>query len=278
MAEQSSMPTRPGQPWALLAAALALVALPACGGGSLPPSKFFTVSHMESHSGQNELLLTPKAPLRGLILFEHGYGEDQNTLLSTRVLFPLRDALTGAGYALAASYSHGNNMGNPASVGDQAELVADARKKLPGIQAVGVIGFSMGGLDTLMVASRHLLPDLEAVVVLSGMCDQIDFLGDRFGQLGRAIRTALAPRLTGQKLLAAVARSDPERQDPHSFAGYRYWFWQSPTDEIVPATQAGDMVAFLRTAGVAAQLSLLDGNHGDLSLLRPDLIVRFIQG
>ncbi|HET9733585.1 MAG TPA: hypothetical protein VFP54_13010 [Acidimicrobiales bacterium] len=264
---------------ALLAAGVAVVtAVPACGGAGAAVSHLYRLTAMRSPAGQAEILLTPQAPVRGLVLFEHGYGEDQSALVRIRDLFGLRDALMRAGLAIAASNSHGNNMGGPASVADQTDLLADAERRLAGVPAVGVIGFSMGGLDALMVASRHVLPDLRAVVVISGMCDQIAFLGDRVGHLGRAIRTALAPGLHGAAAVAAVARSDPERQNPQSFAGYRYWFWQSPADRIVYPSQASGMVAFLRRAGITARLSALDGNHGDLSRLRPDLIAAFVQG
>lgn len=127
---------------------------------------------MKSAAGQPEILLEPRVPVVGLVLFAHGYGETQNALLRVKQLFPLRQALLSSGFAMAASYAHGNDLGRP-----------------PGVE------------------------DL----------------------------------------------------------------WQSPADGIVPPAQAASMVAILRSARVPVQLSLLDGNHGNLSKLPPAQIVRFFQ-
>lgn len=194
-------------------------------------------------------------------------------LLRTPVLYPLRDALLSAGFAMAASYAHGDNMGNQASLDDQVLLLRDAEKKLPPLRAVDLVGFSMGGLDALMEASRHMVTGLSAVVVLSGMCDQIPFLGS---VMGKSIVSAFGGK-TGEALLEAIGPYDPAKQDPRSYSGYKYWFWQSPTDHTVPPVQAASMTAILESARVPVQLSLLDGNHGDLSKLQPQQIVQYFQ-
>ena len=255
----------------LMVAVLALVS--GCGSHPASSSNLFTVTTMRSPNGQPEILLKPPGPVSGLVLFEHGYGETQKAILSVSQLFPLRNALLSDGFAIAASYSHGNNMGNGVSVDDQVALLKDAEQMLPPVLSIDVVGFSMGGLDALMVAARHVLPDLKGVVVLSGICNQVPFLQT---SLRGALRAAFG-HLQGQQLLAAINPADPERQNPQSFAGYRYWLWQSPSDRIVPPAQASSMAALLRSAGVPVQLSLLDGNHGNLSMLQPAGIVQFFQ-
>jgi len=255
---------------------LEVLTVTACGGPSPSgPKSLFTITSMRSASGQAEVLLAPGGRPKGLVLFEHGFGQTERVLLRTPGFYPLRDALLRDGYAIASSYSHGDNMGTPVSVHDQVVLAADAEQKLadlPDTAPVDVVGFSMGGLDTLMVASRHAIRGLDAVVVLSGMCDQLSFL--EHPTLGPAIRRAYGDR-TGASLLAALDQGDPARQDPRTFAGYRYWFWQSRSDTTVPYSQAAGMVALLQGAGASVQLSLLSGNHGDLALLAPDRIVGF---
>lgn len=253
-------------------AASALLGWSGCGSsGASLPDQLFTEVKMKSPVGQQEVLLKPPGLLRGLVLFEHGYGGNQNLLTRTSAFFPLRDALLTRGYALAASYSHGNNMGSPASVHDQVLLLDDAERRLPPVPAVEVVGVSMGGLDALMVASRHVLPKLDGVVLLSPMCDQEPFLRTR-SSLEKDIRAVYGPHKTGAALLDAIAVGNPERQDPHSYAGYRYWFWQSPNDPIVPASQSAGMVAVLKRAGVPVQLSELPAGHVNLRSFEPDRI------
>jgi pimeloyl-ACP methyl ester carboxylesterase len=253
-----------------LVVAAAVTGLSSCGGSSGATADF-SVVHMKSPSGQAEILLRPRTEVVGLVVFDHGYGGNQNQILKAGTLRPLRDALAQAGYAIAASESHGNNFGDPASVQDQSDLVHDAESQLPFVNRVEVIGFSMGGVDALLTASEHAVPDLKSVVLLSAVCNQIPFLT---GQLGRPIRAAFGNR-KGQALLAALSPSDPERRDPHSYVGYRYWFWQSPQDRTVPPVQAASMIAWLHSAGADVRFSLLNGPHGDLKELTPGRIVDF---
>jgi pimeloyl-ACP methyl ester carboxylesterase len=97
---------------------------------------------------------------------------------------------------------------------------------------VDLVGFSMGGLDALMLASDQRVPRPHAVVLLSPVCNQIAYLGSYFGGSIRAAfgsATGPAPPV--------IAQSDPERQEPQSFTGSRYWFWMSPDDTTVPPAQ-----------------------------------------
>jgi pimeloyl-ACP methyl ester carboxylesterase len=205
------------------------------------------------------------------VVFTHGYAGSQDQILQSSALFPLRDALVEAGYAIAASNGHGNNFGNPTSIEDQAQMIGDAESRLPGVTRIDLVGFSMGGLDALMLASEHRAPHLQAVLLLSPVCDQIAYLGSYFGGSIRAAfghATGSAPPV--------IARSDPERQDPQSFSGVRYWFWMSPDDTTVPPAQTASMVGILKRAGVGVRYSPLSGNHGDLSQLPPAVVVSWL--
>ncbi|HET6965464.1 MAG TPA: hypothetical protein VFH58_11885 [Acidimicrobiales bacterium] len=266
-------PRRTAPLLALAAAVLASALLAACGGGSAGSSPYFRVTRMTSSAGQKEILLTPRVPVRGLVLFEHGYGETELALLRTPVLMPLRDTLLRAGYAMAASDSHGNNMGTLQSVHDQQLLLTDAERKLPAIPRVEMVGFSMGGLDALLVASRHAVAGLDGVVLLSPVCNQVPFLKT---SLDPAIRAAFGNK-QGQALLDAMEPSNPERQDAHSYAGYRYWFWQSPDDRTVPPAQTASMIALLHSAGIEARFSPLTGGHGDLKALQPEQVLQWFE-
>jgi hypothetical protein len=131
----------------------------------------------------------------------------------------------------------------------------------------------MGGLDALMLASDHQVPRPQAVVLLSPVCDQIAYLGSYFGG---AIRAAFG-HATGPAP-SVIAQSDPERQNPQSFTGSRYWFWMSPDDTTVPPAQTASMVAILKATGVNVRYSPLSGNHGDLSQLSPAAVVSWLEG
>jgi pimeloyl-ACP methyl ester carboxylesterase len=237
-----------------------------------PPSEPFSVIHMTSATKQGEILLLPRAPARGLVVFTHGYAGSEDQILQSSALFPLRDALTEAGFAIAASNAHGNNYANPTSIDDLVQLVSDARSRLPAVTRIDLVGFSMGGLDALMLTSEHRVPNVQAVLLLSPVCDQIAYLGSYFGGAIRAAfghATGAAPPV--------IARSDPENQNPQSFRGSRYWFWMSPDDTTVPPAQTASMVAILKSAGVDVRYSPLTGNHGDLSNLSVGAVVSWLR-
>ena len=243
-----------------------------------PPSSVWTMWTMRSSAGQPEILLAPRGPVKGVVLYEHGTGGHQDEMLDLPLLFPLRDALLEGGLAVAASYSHGSNWGNPASVQDQVDLLADARRQLLPVSTVDIVGFSMGGADALMLASDHVLPGLRNVLLLSAVCDQIAFMQQGVGPIAAPLITAAYGGLTGQPLLDAIAPNDPTDRDPHTFAGYNYWFWQSPEDGFVLPTETSTLMARMSSAGVPALYSPLDGNHGDLALLQLDQIVQWMSG
>lgn len=230
---------------------------------------------MTSATGQAELLLVPKghAPV-GLVLFMHGLDSNQDQLLTNGGLRPVRDALLSAGYALMASDAHGDNAGNPASVQDQYDAYSDARTVLRISAPVYVLAFSMGGLDALLVAAKHVIPGLQALALLSPATDQQAFLKGRFGsKIAAAFSTAPGPGT-----INAIKAWDPILAPATKFRGYRYSFWQSRSDQTVPYSQSTRMIAHLDSGGVRAPLHPLTGNHGNLSALEPKAVLDLFAG
>lgn len=260
--------------WSVVSAAAALLAgvLTACHAPDPQLTPAVQQIRMVSAAGQDELLLLPPGGATKLVLFMHGFDADQDQLLTDTGLFPVRDALLKAGYAIASSGSHGDNAGNPQSVADQQHLLVDAKAKLATVTQLDVMGFSMGGLDGLLAAAAA--PKLvHAVVLLSPVTDQAAFFDGRYAGV---IANAFSARSPAQ-LRESTVGSNPSAKAPSSYEGPKYQFWHSPEDDVVPEQQSLDMVARLREASVDVQFEPLDGGHGDLSKLSPASVVQFVE-
>jgi predicted esterase len=257
------------------AVAVLLLAAAGCGSSHRPPTAApaWHEVHMTSRRGQPELLVVPGGGVRGLVVFIHGYGGNEQQMMSYGLL-PLSTSLLKAGFALASSAAHGDNFGDKASVTDQSDLVADADQRLHDHPPVDVVGVSMGGVDALEVAAARTLPGLRRELLLFPVTDTIAFVGSQFAG---AIREAYGGR-TGAALIAAMAVHDPARLPAAAYRPYAFWFWHSPTDQTVPFAQTQAIVARLQGAGVDARLSLLNGGHGDLSRLPVAAVVAFFEG
>lgn len=257
---------------ALTTAAILLLCAVGCSRGS-GPSEVRPAEHEQrfiSATGQREILITAATGTpRSLILYMHGLQADETEILRDEFT-PLRQKLLDNGYAIAASESHGNNAGNSASVADQARLVNDVTSRLPAITHIDVIGYSMGGLDALLVASGHVIPKLKSVALISPVTDQVSFLG-QYEAVGTTAFGVSAGRLAN-----AVKRWDPMFRPAGSYRGYQYAFWHGAGDTVVPRNNSVRMVERLATAGVVAPLHALAGNHGDLSDYDPETLVEFI--
>ncbi len=271
------MRCRDGRRWrrAFVALAVALLTAAAATACTAPDPKLSTAVRevrMTSAHGQAELVLMPPGNPTKVVIFMHGFDSDQQQLLTTPGLFAVRDALLAAGYALATSDAHGDNVGNPASLADQVDLMTDVGKVVPTIAQLDVIGFSMGGLDALLAASAAPTV-VHSVVLLSPVTDQTAFLDTHFES---AIASAFAD-VHAAGLAQATTASNPSRKAAASFKGPRYHFWHSDADTVVPVEQSLSMVARLKAAGVDASFSSLDGDHGDLAELDPATVVAFME-
>jgi pimeloyl-ACP methyl ester carboxylesterase len=257
-----------------IALALIVVFSTGCDGTSPESSSDPKAIAMESATGESEILIKPvTAKVRGLVLFMHGFDSSKDQILG-QSLASTRDALLAAGFAIAASDSHGNNAGNAASLQDQVNLLDDAQA----IVHTGdtfILAFSMGGLDALESAANHSIRDLRAVALLSPVCDQRPYLNQ--AGYDQAISTAFGG-LTGQQLANAVKSFDPLQLPGSSFRGYAYLFWQSPADTVVAKTiQADAMVQRLRSASVDARELPLTGGHGNFTALHAADVLQLFQ-
>lgn len=256
-----------------LAAAVLGTALTGCGKPAAKLQSDVTQVRMTSPDGQPELLLVPPTETKRLVVFMHGFDADQDQLITTSGLFALRDALLSAGWAIATSDAHGNNVGNTQSLADQRALFVDAQRKLGTLDSIAVLGFSMGGLDALRAAS--VAPkSLQAVVLLSPVTDLVPFAS---GKYAGVIAWAYAAD-TQAAVTAASQANSPGLFDASMFKGTRYQFWHSPADTVVPEQQSTAMVTKLQGAGIEARLDLLDGDHGDFAKLDPASVVAFLEG
>lgn len=221
------------------------------------------------------MLLTTDSARSGithkLVVFMHGFASNQNQLLTDSGLFPVRDALLRAGYTIAMSNAHGNNVGNGVSVDDQQLLVRDAESRLgTTFDRIDILAFSMGGLDALLAAATNAIPRLKTLALLSPVTDPNAFLD---GAYRAAISSAYGQP---SDLSQVVASRNPSLLPATDFVRYRFGFWRSPSDGVVPAAQSDAMAARLSRAGATVIVNALTGDHGNFSDLHPAQVVSLL--
>ncbi|PZS31989.1 MAG: hypothetical protein DLM58_10720 [Pseudonocardiales bacterium] len=255
----------------LLTALVATVGLlgTACSTSAPQSGTGYQVTRMTSSTGQAELLLRPDRAVSGLVLFMHGFAANEKQVIGDSSLFPVRDALLAAGYAIASSNSHGNNVGNPESVQDQQNLLRDARARLGTTPTVDILAVSMGGVDALLAAATHAIPGLRSVALLSPVTNTSAYLNTGY----RDAISAAFGHPAASDLEDIVARNNPMLLPARDFVDYQYGFWRSTQDKVVPSNQSDEMAGRLVRAGASVTLSRLSGDHGNFSTLQPAQVV-----
>lgn len=193
-----------------------LVALAGCSSGSVAATRTTTLHP----GGQRALLLEPARKPKGVVIYAHGAGGDENDIASDRTIAPIARELIHRGYAVADDRAHGNAWGNRASVQDYLALLDALRAR--GLKRVYLLAASMGGLSSLQLLDRARV---QAWVGIDPVCDP-----GSLSQYRRQIRAANGGVL-------------PARIRPRRLRGLRMVFAASYQDQVVPRRANTDACA-----------------------------------
>lgn len=207
----------------------------------------------------SSLVLAPRRPNGGLVVFLHGWGQTRWSILSRKEEASVANALTEAGFTVLAADALGKAWGDPRSVRDYESLIARMQQRYD-LRDVFLMGESMGGLATMQLARD--LPDVKAVTAWFPVCD---------------LRTMREPRF--QDTIRSAWRGSSRRVvDPVRVGDAPMLVWASPTDRVVDAaTNAAVCVAQARAAGAEVTYYRTTGGHGDPSNYQPSTVVQFFE-
>lgn len=204
------------------------------------------------------LVLLPARSRGRLVLFVHGSGGNEHSLLLERKRERVANALLADGYVLAAALAGGNAWGNPTTVQDYRAF-ATALMQRYHLTRVYMMAESMGGLAGMQLGNR--LTAARALVGIYPVCD---------------LRTMLRHRSFTAAIAAAWAGRGAEAVEPVAPARLPTMVWASAGDTVVPrASNGASCVARARAAGTSATLVPTAGEHGDPSNFQAAAVVRF---
>lgn len=251
--------------WLLLVVVAALVVLVAGAvfvvkkvlpDPTLPEVEASAASIEEAEVGGNPaVILTPHEPTKGIVLYAHGNNQTERAVLSGPNVAPLTAELLDAGYIVAASLAEGNAWGNPASLEAYEALVTEVRED-SAVDDLYLLGESMGGLPSLQLASS--LPGVKAWAGFYPVCDVQTIMNQ--------------DDLRGGVEAAYPNGGGVDSVGPVSMPDVPLMFWASADDTRVPKSSNTDACA--ATANEATVITT-EGNHGDPSNFRPEVLLRF---
>lgn len=203
------------------------------------------------------LVIVPRDPNGGLVVFLHGWGQTRWSLVARRSEAGVAHALSEAGFTILSADAGLKTWGNPASVRDYSILI-DRTKTRYHLRDVFLMGESMGGLATMQLGLTR--SDVRAVTAWFPVCDLSTMRQRRFqatisqAWAGRS-RAAVTPVAVGDRPMMV---------------------WASAADTVVDAaTNAAVCVAEARRAGAQVTYFHTSGEHGDPSNYDAATVVEF---
>jgi dipeptidyl aminopeptidase/acylaminoacyl peptidase len=224
-----------------------------------PPLAAVTAAAAEVHElGGDEpaVILTPKAPSRGIVLYVHGNKQTEREVLSGLNVAPLTAELLKAGYTVVSSRGAGNAWGNPASLRTYQTLISYVRQVSP-VDDLYLMGESMGGLASLKLAGSD--PQVKAWIGFYPVCDT------RTLQDQEDLREGIADAYPDGKGLETVTPVAIPQRVP-------LLFFASPDDTRVPKSSNTDACA---AKSKKAAVVTTEGNHGNASNFQADKVLAF---
>jgi hypothetical protein len=228
--------------------------------GDAPAVRIRGVVEQFRIAGQPDLVVRSTHHTAKVVVYLHGSGENQDAMVTDPLKRPLSRALLDHGYSIAASYAHGENWGDPASVADYTRLIARLRGE--GLTKLYILAQSMGGLDALQLIPR------ETITAWAAIYPVVDVRS-----LARAIR---GPGAAMRRAMSAANLSPARVADAR---GLPMIFWSSPHDTLVLKKLNTD-VAAAEASRDGARVTVLSttGQHGDPSNFQPLRLLAFFAG
>jgi pimeloyl-ACP methyl ester carboxylesterase len=219
-----------------------------------PPAAAKVLEDERTHT----LVLLPHANRGRLVLYLHGSGGNEHSLLLLKKRERVANALLADGYVVAAALAGGNAWGNATTVQDYRAFAATLMRRYH-LTRIYLMAESMGGLAGMQLGDR--LPAAKALIGIYPVCD---------------LRTMVRHRTFTAAIAAAWAGRSPTAVEPVSPARLPMIIWASADDTVVPrATNGASCVARARASGTPATLVPTVGEHGDPSNFRPEAVTTF---
>jgi dienelactone hydrolase len=236
---------------------------------------YAVVSGNEPVWSSNYCLLVPTTTLAGIVLYSHGQNEQYNSISSaTGTMLDTLNALTAAGYMVAASNAGGNyGWGNAQATNDQAALIKYLRATYSSVSTFVVMGSSMGGIGGLNLLGK------------GGVSGGIGFIGlqatyDLNAMHGGAYLSNIESSYgtVGQTWPYRAYGYDPALRNADELGGMPILLIASASDTTVPKAAHSDVMAAAH-AKVARSVTQVTatGNHGDASHWNASAILSFVQ-
>lgn len=232
---------------------------PAAPPSARPAAVHYVGAKIVDDDASASLVIVPRDPNGGLVVFVHGWGQDRWSLVTRSEEAGVAHGLSDAGFTILTADARLKAWGNPASVRTYSTLI-DRTKARYDLRDVFLMGESMGGLATMQLGRTR--SDVRAVTAWFPVCDlrtmrQKGFQATiRRAWAGRS-RAAVTPVAVGDRPLMV---------------------WASAEDTVVDAAaNAGVCVAKAQRAGAQVTYFHTSGRHGDPSNYDSATVVEFFE-
>lgn len=209
------------------------------------------------------------------IIYNHGFGEDINWILTHAPESSLVQALVQAGFVVTATeYRNIDCWGNAECAEDIANLQALWRSKLSLAPQPFVVGESMGGIVTWNAISHGTLRPVAAVGIYPACSLAAMYANETFAP---SIQVAYG-FTSSSEYPESTSGFDPLLSPPSKFAGFPIQIWASYSDRVVVRSQNEDAFAHgINAAGGEVIIHTSLGDHGDPSNFDAPAVISFFR-
>jgi hypothetical protein len=215
----------------------------------------------------------PRIPAPVVVAFHQSLGGDQNTFWSDSRMQATTDALSAAGFIVAAAKDTGDRWGNAASVAAYLDLYKYVRTKFATSHLL-FYAVSMGTLTALNALASTTWPTPTAVAAIGGVVN-LDLLHAN-ATYTASVRAAYGVAGDGSDYTTKTAGYNPAMKPATDFRGVPFRLYTSTGDTAV--TKAGNQDALTTILGTTVPevtTILGSGGHLDASQFQAADVVTF---